>query len=139
MSGDVEVLDAPPKRNNGHGGARAGACRKPRGYEPPKAKADFDEARARNESAKADLAELEYKRRSGLYVARAAVRDASAHALASVAQSLRSIPDTLERKFNLSPVQAEAVAHAIDGVLNELADEFEQMAGAEPEEGDADE
>lgn len=137
MADEFEVLDAPPKRNNGHGGARAGAGRKPKGYEPPKAKADFDEARARNEAAKADLAELEYKRKSGQYVARAAVRDASAHAFASVAQSLRSIPDTLERKLNLTPEQAEQAGVLIDAILNVLADEFEQMVAYDEEGSDA--
>lgn len=135
MSDDVfEVLDAKPRR--GHGGARRGAGAKPKGYEPPPEKVDFDVARARKESAQADLAELEYKRRSGQYIARAAVRQASAHALASVAQSLRSIPDNLERKFGLLPEQAEAIGESIDAVLKDLGEEFEMMVANEGEEGD---
>lgn len=141
---DVEVVSEKPKRN-GHGGARPGAGRKREGYKPPPEKVDFDKAKARHEYAKAALAELELRRRMGDVVSRAAVRDASAHALASVAQSLRSVPDDLERKFGLTPEQAEAIGKRIDEVLNDLADEFEMLvvqedpADDDDDEGDNDE
>lgn len=80
------------------GGARPGAGRKPAGYVKPDEVVSFDKAKARKETALADLHELEFKVKSGQYVSRASVKQASATALAHLAQSIRSIPDTLERK-----------------------------------------
>jgi hypothetical protein len=65
--------------------------------------------------------------KSGQYVAREAVRQASATALASLSQSLRSLPDSLERRMALAPDVIQAISDAIDGCLNDLADEFELM------------
>lgn len=125
---DFELVDDPIfTGKRGHGGARSGAGRKPKDYEPPAEKLDYEVARARNESAKADLAELDFRRKSGEVVDRGAVRQASAHAWASAAQALRAVPDMLERKCGLAPEQAEAAAAVIDAVLNDLADEFELM------------
>jgi phage terminase Nu1 subunit (DNA packaging protein) len=112
-----------------HGGARANAGRKPAGYEKPQEIVDFDRERARNEKAKADLNELEYKIKSGEYVPRAAVQQAAATMLASIAQTLRSIPDTLERRVNLSPDVAEVVGLEIDSVLEGLGEELRMLAG----------
>ncbi len=59
---------------------------------------DYERARARKESALADKYELEVKIQSGEYVARSAVKQASATVLATIAQTLRSISDNLERR-----------------------------------------
>jgi hypothetical protein len=80
------------------GGARPGAGRKPAGYQKPDEAISFDKAKARKEAALADLHELDYKVKSGQYVSRVAVRQASATAIALMAQTLRSVSDTLERK-----------------------------------------
>jgi phage terminase Nu1 subunit (DNA packaging protein) len=124
---DFELVDEIPR----HGGRREGAGR-PR---TRSAEAEsFDKARARHEAAKAELAELDLKVKTGEYVARSAVRQAAATASASLAQTLRSIPDNLERRLGVAPEVAEEVGRAIDAALNDLADEF-QMMTAEPEQG----
>lgn len=118
---------------NGHGGYRQGAGRKPADYEPTPDQADLAANKARNEAAKADLNELELRIKSGEYVARVAVREETATALSTLAQSLRSVPDNLERKLGVSPEVAEEVGRLIDEALNDVADAFEQLA-AEPEQ-----
>ena len=76
--------------------------------------------------------ELEFKIKSGEYVEREAVKQASATALAAVAQSLRSLPDTLERKLNITPEVAELIGAEIDATLDSLAEDFALMT---PENG----
>lgn len=104
-----------------------GAGRKPAGYMPPAERIDYDAARARNEAAKAALNELELKVKTGEYVARAEVRQATATALATLAQTLRSVPDNLERKKGIGPEVASEVAIQIDNALNEVASAFEVL------------
>lgn len=131
MYADFELDGDGTVRKRGHGGAREGAGRKPSTYQKPTEVVDFEKARARNEKAKADLNELEVKIKSGEYVARAAVQQAAATMLASIAQTLRSIPDTLERRVNLSPDTAELVGVEIDAILEGLGDELRMLAGEE--------
>jgi hypothetical protein len=132
MADDFEILDALPAGNSrGHGGARKGAGRKPKDHVPSKDKTDFDAARARNEAAKADMAELEYQIKSGQYVSRDAVKQACATAFASLAQGLRTIPDNLERKLGLGGEACEAVGEIIDEALANLSGEFELMTGSQ--------
>jgi phage terminase Nu1 subunit (DNA packaging protein) len=133
MSNFEIVDDHPPpsRRRHTHGGEREGAGRKPAGYEKPQEKQDFDVARARHEAAKADLAEIEVKVKSGEWVSRSAVRQACATAFAAIAQGLRSIPDNLERKLGISGDIAEEVAGVIDEALNDLSDQFELMTGSD--------
>lgn len=130
----IEVLDRP--LNNGHGGARRGAGRKPDSYVPSADEITFDSAKARNERAKADLNELEYKIKSGQFLPRVAIQQAAATTIASFAQSVRSIPDNLERTLGVSPEVAEAVGRALDAALEDLANEFCMMAGEEPHVSD---
>jgi len=92
-------------------------------------KIDYDEARARNEAAKADLNELELAVRRGIYVERAAVQQATATALATLAQTLRAVPDNLERRLGVSADVAQEVGVMIDNSLDDLATEFEQLNG----------
>lgn len=120
----VEIIGAP-----GHGGARKGAGRKPAGYEKPPEKVQYDEWKARSERATALQRELDLKVNEGKYVARDAVVQATATAYASVAQTLRSIPDHLERRLGIAPELAEEIAKQIDETLSTLADEFELMGG----------
>lgn len=117
---------------SGHGGHREGAGRKPPGYVKPQETLDFEASRARNEAAKADLNELEYKIKSGEYVEREAVKQAAATALAAIAQALRSLPDTLERKLNASPEVTELIGAEIDACLESLSEDFALMT---PENG----
>lgn len=120
-----------PRQN---GGARQGAGRKPLGYQKPEETINFDKARARKEVALADLSELDYKVKSAQYVSRIAVRQASATAMSTLAQTLRSLPDNLERKG-----VAPSVCAVIDQVIMEtLADTAKALsalhAGAVPDD-----
>lgn len=128
----VEVLDRPLSGGYGHGGSRPGSGRKPQGYEKSDDLKNLDAAKARHESVKADLAELELRKRRSEVVEREAVRGAAAMALQTLAQALRSIPDALERELNLAPEVAEAVGRMIDSGLDDLADSFEMMTGPVP-------
>ncbi|SPC17383.1 hypothetical protein CO2235_90257 [Cupriavidus oxalaticus] len=127
--GMSQTTPARTSKGNGHGGARSGAGRKPKEYVKPPVLEDFDEARARNERAKADLNELEFKIKSGEYVSRAAVVQATATAYSTIAQTLRSLPDHLERRLALAPDIAEEIGRQVDESLAELADVFERMGG----------
>lgn len=121
------------RRAGGHGGARVGAGRKPDSYVPPQEKVDFDSAKARNEAAKAGLNELELKIKSGEYLPRAAYREATATLLAELAQGLRSLPDTLERKFGLAPDVAVHIQSTIDEAMKTIADNLELFTGPDTE------
>lgn len=141
MSIDFE-LDASGNAipTSGWGGSRKGAGRK-KGYSPKKARElevaevgstdDPEEvtstalkkakAVARKEEALAGLNELELKIKSGEYLDRAAFREASSTLLAELAQTLRSLPDTLERKHALPPKVVLDVERTIDDALSSVA------------------
>lgn len=133
-----DLFDASPRRSRaGHGGYREGAGRKGPGYVPPPEKVDYDKAKARSEAAKADLAELEYKIKSRQYVDRAAVVQMTTTAYATIAQTLRSIPDNLERA-GVSPEICQMISEHMDEGLNELADQFEMLGGGDAPDEDED-
>ncbi|WP_315127222.1 DUF1441 family protein [Comamonas antarctica] len=79
-------------------------------------------AKARKEVALAGLNELDLKVKSGQYLPRAAFREASATLLAALSQGLRSMPDTLERKFGLQPEVLEFIEGVVDESLATVAD-----------------
>ena len=120
-----EIIEIPVKATR-----RPGAGPKPSGYVRPEEIKDYDSAKARNETAKAELNELEVKIKTGEYGERAAYRQAAATALASLAQTLRSVPDNLERRLGVSPEVAQEVGDQIDAALDDLASEFEMMTRA---------
>ena len=109
------------------GGARPGAGRKPVGYVPSDDRLDYEAARARNESVKADLNELELAIKRGDYVPRAEVQAATATALSALSQTLRSVPDNLERVLGISPDVAQEVGAQIDSALDNIATQFEEL------------
>ena len=111
-----------------------GAGAKPAGYVPPPERIEYEAARTRNEKAKADLNELEYQVKLGTYVLRAEVQQAAATALANLSQTLRSVPDNLERKLGLAPDVAQEVGYLIDAALNEVANAFEKASAEAAEE-----
>ncbi|MBK6587956.1 MAG: DUF1441 family protein [Acidobacteria bacterium] len=84
-------------------------------------------AKARKEVALAAKAELDFRIKSGEYLPRDAFRSAVAKVFQSVAQSLRSIPDNLERKLGVDPTLAESVGVSIDETMGDLADELEKI------------
>lgn len=125
---DRELGGPPPKSSTERrGGARPGSGSKPAGYVKPPESVALDKARARKEAANADMAELEVKIKVGQFGDREQFRQAAATAVASMVQTLRSIPDNLERKLGISPEVAQEVGNQIDAALDELADEFEMM------------
>jgi phage terminase Nu1 subunit (DNA packaging protein) len=87
----------------------------------------YSTAKARKEVAQASKAELEFRIMDGQYLPRESIRSALAEAYQAVAQSLRSIPDNLERKLGVTPDIAEVVSTAIDEAMGELAYSMEQM------------
>ena len=127
------VTDVVIKSTEGRGGARVGAGRKPRGYVKPVEASEFEKSKARKEAALADMHELNFKIKSGEYIPRAPVREASATMLASLAQTLRSIPDNLERKLNLAPDIAEAVEREIDSALSDISDDMAKFTTEQAE------
>lgn len=121
-----------PARRGGHGGARPNSGPKRAGYVKSGEAVDFDKAKARNEAAKAGLNELELKIKRGEYLSRTAYREASAVLLAELAQGLRSLPDTLERKFGLPPKVVQHIESTLDEAMKSVADGLELFAGSEP-------
>lgn len=79
-------------------------------------------AKARKETALAGLNELELKVKSGQYLPRDAYQQATATLLAALSQGLRSLPDTLERRYSLAPDVLEDISAAIDESLSTVAE-----------------
>lgn len=123
---DTDGTVRPSGRN--WGGARPGAGRKPPGYEKPEETIDYDKAKARHEAAKADLAELDYKIKSGEYVSRAAVRQAVATVMASFVQVMRSVSDNLERQ-GVNPETCVKVDSIISDALTDVGRDLQMLGG----------
>lgn len=113
----------------GHGGYRPGAGRKPDDYEPTEDEASLNALKREHEQVKINERAFKLAREQGEYLPREAVRQAAATALAVLTQSVRSIPDNLERTLSLPPATVEAVALQIDQALSEAAASFKAMAG----------
>lgn len=71
--------------------------------------------------------ELELEIRSSAYLPRDSIRQGTATAFATVAQSLRSIPDLVERKTGATPDTCELIEQVIDSVCNDLAERLEAL------------
>lgn len=89
---------------------------------------NFDAAKARTETAKADHLELDLKVKLRQYVSRAAVQQAAATTVAAFAQTCRSLPDSLERELGLDAQTVAAIGLAIDAALDDLAGSLELLA-----------
>ena len=89
---------------------------------------DYAVAKAQKETYHARMAELDFNVKSGKFVSRDAVRSACAASFAAIAQTLRSIPDNLERRLGVSPEVAQEVGNLIDDSMDELALELERMS-----------
>lgn len=114
--------------DGGWGGARAGSGPKPAGYVPSEDRQDFESERAKHERVKREQREFKLAVEQGRYVSREAVKQAVATALSILTQSLRSVPDNIERTLALSPEAVEAVAQQIDAGLTEVAAAFRSIA-----------
>lgn len=133
MSDFVDLIEIETPRN---GGRRDGAGRKGKAFEDKVRDAlnadgevEYSISRARKEAWTAKTVELDYRIKEGEYVKREAVREACATAFASIAQTLRSVPDLLERRDGVKPEVCEQVSKTIDDALNTLAEEFELFGG----------
>ncbi len=117
------------------GGFRPGAGRKPADYVPPPETIEYNKAKARNEAAKADMAELDFRIKSGQYVDRAAVQQAGAMVLTTIAQALRTISDNLERKGVPVDVCVK-VDEVINNVLAKAGEKLVEEFGTAAEDED---
>lgn len=113
---------------NGWGGAREGAGRPKAGEEDP-ASADLKKEQGLHEKVKREQREFNFAVARGEYLPRVAQQQAAATALAVLTQSLRAIPDVLERVCNLTPEQADLAQKQVDTALAEVAAAFKAMAG----------
>lgn len=77
--------------------------------------------------ADAKLREHTLNVKNGEYLPRQAIRDAAAQAFATVAQSIRSIPDLAERKTGADADTCELLEGVVDSVLSELAGRLQAM------------
>ena len=114
-----------------HGGQRENQTGRPKGATTNRpaaaARRQYEEERALHEKVKREQREFDFAVARGAYLPRAAQQSAAATALAILTQSLRSLPDQLERTQGLAPETAEALAVGIDEALAELALAFKAM------------
>ncbi len=119
FGGMYRPLDSVPRIPPGRRGA---------GHAMSEHEIAFEDAKARNEAAKARINEVKAAEVEGNVLPRDVWRDASATIFAMLAQTLRSLPDNLERSANLSPTQAEIVERTIDEALSSVAAQFKAMS-----------
>lgn len=115
-----------------HGGKRKGAGRPP-GIKGTNHKANGDpyfilaKAKAKRESYKAVLTEIEYKQKTGeLYEKDEVIRVVST-AFNAIVQSLRSLPDNIERTTGCSPEIVQAIEEMIDNETEALASRLSKL------------
>lgn len=120
------------------GGAREGAGRKTRLHETEvshiireEGGVDYAVARAKKEEWLAKTVEFDYRIKQGEYVSRESVRAVCATAFAAIAQTLRSLPDALERREGVSPDLAERIGIYIDDAMETLSQDFQNLVGEE--------
>lgn len=114
----------------GHGGARRGAGRRSADDDDSQSTAqqDYDEEKARHEKIKADEREFKLAVLQQEYLLKTDVQQAAATAMSVLTQSLRSIPDNLERVLSLAPEVVEQIAVQIDASLAEASSAFKAMS-----------
>ena len=113
---------ATPQPTTGQrGGARAGAGRKP--------KSDgsagdpyilLAKAKAKHEIYRANLAELDFRKRSGELLEKSDVETASARLHSFLAQSLRNLPDDMERRCGLRAEHVQWVQDYVDALTTDI-------------------
>ena len=105
----------------GKGGARPGSGRKPKS---DGSSGDpyiiLAKAKAKHEMFRAHLAELDFRKRSGQLLERSDVETASSRMHAFLSQSLRNLPDDLERRCGLSAEAVQFVQDYIDGLTSDI-------------------
>lgn len=121
MAFDVTESAGPPVRKStpGHGGSRPGAGRKPKG-EQNDAYTLLAKAKAKRETYRAQLTELEYKQKAGELMPRDEYCRDLAAVLKIVAVTIESLPDVLERDAGIDGEAVERCQAVIDGLREEL-------------------
>jgi|GEM_PF-1963563 len=153
MNHDFSDKGKPVIAGLGKGGARIGAGRKKKyvtAEDKDAAALDDDiaqrwlEMSTRDSKALKEKAEafktytlarghdFEYRVKTGEYLPRTAFREATATALAMLAQRLRGLPDELERRCPLSPEILQRIEQVVDEVLASAADDLAQYAQVQP-------
>jgi phage terminase Nu1 subunit (DNA packaging protein) len=87
----------------------------------------YAQSRAKKEEALAGREALKLEIETGKFVPRDDVRQASATAFAAISQTLRAIPDNLERRLGLQPEVAEEVSRLIDEAMGVLSEDLRIM------------
>lgn len=125
---DSDLFDEAPRIPGGaNGGKRPGAGRKKGTVVDQDEYAIYAKARAAKEKANAGLAQIELLRKEGAFVPREEVQQATATAFAVISQTLRAIPDNIERRLGTTPELAEEVGKLIDTAMADLAADLEVM------------
>lgn len=119
---DFDLCDDGSLQPPSRGGARSNS-----GPKKSDEGVKYDVAKARKESALADMHELDYKIKSGEYVSRAMVRQASATVISTLAQTMRSLSDNLERR-GIAPEVCAKVDEAVNETLADAARDLEMMS-----------
>lgn len=103
------------------GGKREGAGRKPKS---DGSSGDpyvlLAKAKAKHEIYRANIAELDFRKRSGELLERSDVEVASARLHSFLAQALRNMPDDLERRCGLSAEHVQFVQDYIDSLTSDI-------------------
>lgn len=130
MAIEGEIVDTPRKPP---GGKRVGAGQKKKEVYAASDQAYIDAktADARLLKAKADREELKFLQESGEWIPRDEVRTQTATAYSAISQTMRSIPDNIERKYALPPESLDEISRIIDEALDGLADTMETMVEKE--------
>lgn len=92
-------------------------------------KVDQEAARARKWTAEASIRELELEEKQGSLISRDKVKDATVVILATLAQTLNSLPDQLERRCGLTPKQADEAQKAISQALASASAAMKGLSG----------
>ena len=110
------------------GGKREGAGRKPKSdgsnNDPYYLLA---KAKAKHEIFRANIAELDFRKRSGELLERADVEVASSRLHSFLAQSLRNLPDDMERRCGLSSEHVQFVQDYIDALTSNIAKKLNEF------------
>jgi hypothetical protein len=107
------------KSTPGHGGARPGAGRKPK-TDQADAYTVLAKAKAKRETYRAQLEELRYKQAAGQLLDASTYERALSSAFSTVAQTLESLPDVLERDAGIDGAAVERCREVIDRMRDEL-------------------
>lgn len=130
-----DFFAAEPRMPLGRGGSRPNAGRKPKAPTPQEAEGEpsayqrYERARAEKEEAMARQAVVKADLDEGAVVDRQAVRDAAAKAFAACSQALDAIGDILEREGYGVDV-AERVMELINSAKEQLATDLEETHNA---------